>query len=58
MFSPQGVWVGLAVVMLILVAYLDGTPRTDKWSLSGMMLTVLLQGLLLWWGGFFNPWLQ
>jgi hypothetical protein len=51
---PEGIYLTMVAVVLILTAFLHGTPRTDKWDfhLSAWSYCVTLG--LLYWGGFFS----
>ena len=51
---PQLIWIGLALFAIVGTATLHGRPRTGKHNAVMMLVSVLLQGLLMWWGGFFG----
>ena len=55
---PQVIYVLLALVNLFLVAYLHGKPKTVTWNFWSGFITTILMSALLYWGGFFNVWVD
>ena len=51
---PQLIWFGLALVAIVGTATKHGQPRTGKHNAVSMIVAIALQGLLMWWGGFFG----
>jgi hypothetical protein len=50
---PEGIWLALAALSLVIMALANGLPRTGNHSFAGTLANVLLVGILLYWGGFF-----
>ncbi len=54
MNAPQIIMIGLMIFGLTLEATKDGQPKTGKHNLAVHLMAVLLNVLLLWWGGFWR----
>jgi hypothetical protein len=50
---PEGIYLGLAALVLFLTALLHGTPRTDAWNFHRSAWSYAVTLALLYWGGFF-----
>jgi hypothetical protein len=51
---PQGIWIALAIIRLVIEAAVDGEPHTGKHKFAAALLGVILSLGLLYWGGFFS----
>ena len=52
--TPQIIILSLIVVRLILIAFVDGRPRSDKWSFKTSLVSSIINLGLLYAGGFFD----
>lgn len=50
---PEGIWIGLAILGLVMGAIQDGEPKTGTHKFAVTFVSVLLTFGLLYWGGFF-----
>lgn len=53
MKAPVIVFCLLAGFNLGAVAFLHGKPKEGKWNFGVTAVGIILETLLLWWGGFF-----
>ncbi|MCD8349679.1 MAG: hypothetical protein LUC93_03615 [Planctomycetaceae bacterium] len=52
---PQAVWFLLIVVTLVRHIVMNGMRREEKYDAKSFLIGALIEGLLLYWGGFFLP---
>jgi len=50
---PEGIWIGCMLLNLVIVASMDGEPKTGNHKFAVTFTGCMLSFLLLWWGGFF-----
>lgn len=50
---PEGIYIGLTCLSLLLAAVMDGDPKTGTHKFSVTFVGTLLTFGLLYWGGFF-----
>lgn len=51
---PQGIWLGLAALSVLVHAGKDGEPRNEKYNFGLQLCSAMITFGLLYWGGFFN----
>ena len=51
---PEGIWLGLTLGGLLLVANLHGKPKTGKWDIFVTIINSVIMFGILYWGGFFK----
>lgn len=51
---PQGIYIGMVCVALLVSAAADGKPRTGEHKFALSFVSYLLMFGLLYWGGFFS----
>lgn len=50
---PEGIWIGLTMASLLLIAAQHGCPRDGKHNFALAFMAALINIGLLYWGGFF-----
>jgi hypothetical protein len=51
---PEGIWIGLVALRLIIYAAADGQPMKGTYKFSIALLGSAISFGLLFWGGFFS----
>ena len=51
---PEGIWITLATITLLVEASVDGNPKTGKHSFAQRFMGIVITFALLYWGGFFD----
>lgn len=51
---PEGIFLFLVVLGIVLHLALDGKPRTGTYSFGANLISSILLLALLYWGGFFD----